>query len=188
MTQNTLQVDGHRRQEVSVPGSVPHVASARLAALGITLPEPVSPSKLFSPAQLHDGIVRTSGQVPVRNGVPIALGAVGTVVSFEIAQECARQCVLNALAAIYAEIGDLDRIKGFIKLTVFVASGEGFFGQPAVADAASAFLIDVLGPAAGMHTRTAVGVVSLPRNVPVEVEVAASVTPVRATSESNPTQ
>ena len=149
--------------------------SARLAELAVALPEVVRPSALFAPALAHDGMVTTSGQVPVREGVLVAEGAVGREVDVPTAQECARQCVLNALAAVADQIGDLDQIDAITRMLVFVASAPGFHGQPAVADAASTLLAEIFQER-GNHPRSAVGVAGLPRRAPVEIELTVAFT------------
>jgi enamine deaminase RidA (YjgF/YER057c/UK114 family) len=83
---------------------------------------------------------------------------------------CAQQCALNAIAAVKAEVGDLDAVKRVVKVVCFVASDPAFTGQPQVANGAS----DLLGKAfgeAGVHARSAVGVAVLPLDAPVEVEI-----------------
>lgn len=143
-----------------------------LALLGLQLPEVVRPSKLFVPALADRGVVVTSGQVPVVNGELVAVGAVGAEVDIKTAEECARCCLLNALAAIHETVGDLDSVDGFTSMTVYVASAPDFSEQAVVANAASELLLGLFGPR-GRHTRSAVGVVALPRRSPVEVELAA---------------
>lgn len=143
----------------------------RLAQLNLTLPEPVRPIASYVPAVRPAGgqLVYVSGQVPLRNGTLMAAGTVPGSVSIEQAQECARQCVLNALAALEAEIGDLARLRRVVRLGVFVACEHGFSDHPKVANGASDLLVALLGDA-GKHARAAVGCPSLPLNAPVEVE------------------
>jgi enamine deaminase RidA (YjgF/YER057c/UK114 family) len=88
----------------------------------------------------------------------------------------ARRCVLQALAALNAELGSLDRIRRIVKLSVFVRGAPGFAEQPAVANGASDLLIEVFGEA-GRHARAAVGVAELPLGAPVEVALVAEVEP-----------
>jgi enamine deaminase RidA (YjgF/YER057c/UK114 family) len=95
----------------------------------------------------------------------------GNGLSVEQANQAARQCVLNALAALKAELDSLAAITQVVKVTVFVASNDGFDQQPQVANGASHTLTDVLGDTIGRHARSAVGVAMLPLNAPVEVEV-----------------
>lgn len=162
-----------------MPNLTASTVSSRLVELGLSLPDAVRPSRLFSPALAHNGIVTTSGQVPVRNGELVAAGTVGALVDLAAAQECARQCVLNALAAVAEEIGELDQVDAITRMVVYVASAPGFHDQPAVADAASVLLADIFG-ARGIHARSAVGVAALPRRAPVEIELTVAYTPVEA--------
>ena len=99
----------------------------------------------------------------------LATGTVPEEVSVEEAQKLARQCVLNGLAVLTAEAGSIDRVKRVVRVGCFVASAPGFGGQPEVANGASDLLCEIFGQA-GQHARAAVGAVSLPLNVPVEIE------------------
>ena len=100
----------------------------------------------------------------------MSTGKVPTQVSIENAQNAARQCVLNGLAALKAELdGDLTRLLRVVRIGVFVQSSDDFYGQPQVANGASELLNDILGES-GRHVRAAVGVNALPLNAPVEVE------------------
>lgn len=142
----------------------------RLDELGITLPAVVPPVASYVPAVSANGFVYTSGQLPMVDGAMPHLGKVGGEVSAEDAQADARQCALNGLAAIAAEIGSLDRITRIVKVVGFVASAEGFQGQPGVVNGASDVLGEIFGDA-GKHARSAVGVAELPLGAPVEVEL-----------------
>lgn len=142
----------------------------RLAELGIALPAVVPPVASYVPAVSHGGLVFTSGQLPMVDGAMPHLGKVGGEVSPEDAKADARQCALNALAAIEAEIGSLDRVTRIVKVVGFVASAEGFQGQPGVINGASDVLGEIFGDA-GKHARSAVGVAELPLGAPVEVEL-----------------
>ncbi|GEB23868.1 hypothetical protein BAU01nite_26010 [Brevibacterium aurantiacum] len=106
----------------------------------------------------------------MQNGQPIHTGKVGAEVSLEDAQAAARQCTLNALAAIRAITGELSAIKGIVKVTGFVASAPDFTAQPQVINGASELLGEVFGDV-GVHARSAVGVAVLPLDVPVEIEM-----------------
>lgn len=146
----------------------------RLAELGLTLPDVVPPVAAYVPAARSGGLVFTAGQLPMRDGQLIATGSVGGAVTPEQAYDCARQCALNALAAVKAEVGDLGSVKRVVKAVVFVASTPDFTGQPGVANGASELLGDVFGDA-GRHARSAVGVAVLPLDAPVEVELVVEV-------------
>ena len=142
----------------------------RLAELGLAVPEVAKPVAAYVPAVRSGNHVFTSGQLPMRDGTLMTTGKVGGEITAEEAFECARQCALNALAAIRAEIGELSRIKRIVKVVAFVASTPDFTGQPGVANGASELFGDVFGDA-GRHARSAVGVPVLPLDSPVEVEL-----------------
>lgn len=146
----------------------------RLAELGLRLPDVPRPVAAYLPAVRTGNLVYTSGQLPLRDGALIAAGKVGGEVSPETAVECARQCALNALAVVRAEIGDLTQVKRIVKVVAFIASTPDFTGQPQVANGASELLGHVFG-AAGTHARSAVGVPVLPLDAPVEVELVVEV-------------
>jgi enamine deaminase RidA (YjgF/YER057c/UK114 family) len=141
----------------------------RLAAKGLAVPEVAAPVAAYVPAVRTGSYVFTSGQLPMRSGELIATGKVGTTVSPEQAVECARQCALNALAAIRAEV-PLERVVRVVKLVVFISSAPDFLGQPQVANGASDLVGEAFGEA-GRHARSAVGVPVLPLDAPVEVEM-----------------
>ena len=144
--------------------------TARLAELGLAIPEVVPPVAAYVPAVVTGRYVYTSGQLPMRDGEMIAVGLVGADVDPDVAKDCARQCAINALAAAQSVIGSLDRVTRVVKVVGFVASAPGFTGQPAVVNGASEILLDIFGDA-GRHARSAVGVSGLPINAPVEVEM-----------------
>jgi enamine deaminase RidA (YjgF/YER057c/UK114 family) len=148
-------------------------AYARLAELGLTLPSVVPPLASYVPAVQSGNYVYVSGQLPMVDGKLPYVGKVGADVTVEQGAELARYCALNALAAIDALVG-LGRLVKIVKLTGFVASAEGFTGQPAVVNGASNLFGDVLGEI-GRHARSAVGVSELPLGAPVEVEVIAEI-------------
>jgi enamine deaminase RidA (YjgF/YER057c/UK114 family) len=139
-------------------------AVARLAELGIELPEVPAPAGAYVPAVRTGNLVYTSGQV-ARDWS----GKVGAEVSEADAKTAARSCALNALAAVDALVG-LDSVVRVVKVLGFVASAPGFTGQPGVINGASELLGEVFGEA-GAHARSAVGVAELPFGVPVEVEL-----------------
>ena len=146
----------------------------RLAELGLSVPEVPTPVAAYIPALRSGHHVFTSGQLPMRDGQLIATGKVGGEVSQELAVECARQCALNALAAVRAETGDLSAVTRIVKVVVFVASTPDFTAQPQVANGVSELLGEVFGDL-GRHARSAVGVSVLPLDAPVEVELVVEV-------------
>jgi enamine deaminase RidA (YjgF/YER057c/UK114 family) len=147
----------------------------RLKELGLTLPSVVPPVAAYVPALRSGDHVWTSGQLPMVDGQLPASGKVGGMVTPEQAQDMARTCALNALAAIDALVG-LDNVVRVVKVVGFVASVPDFTGQPGVVNGASELLGEVFGDA-GRHARSAVGVAVLPLDAPVEVEVVVQVQP-----------
>jgi enamine deaminase RidA (YjgF/YER057c/UK114 family) len=145
----------------------------RLAELGLALPDVVPPVAAYVPAVRNGSLVWTSGQLPMVGGQLTGTGLVGGDVTAEEAKDLARTCALNALAAI-ASVADLDSVVRVVKVVGFVASADGFYGQPGVINGASELLGEVFGEA-GRHARSAVGVAVLPLNAPVEVEVVVEV-------------
>jgi enamine deaminase RidA (YjgF/YER057c/UK114 family) len=150
--------------------------TARLRDLGLELPPVPSPAGSYVPARQAGPLVFTAGQLPFRDGELYTTGKVGEAVTPEEAQEAARLCALNALAAAAERAGGLDNLRDVVKVTGFVASAPGFNGQPGVLNGASELLGEVFGDA-GLHARSAVGVSELPLDSPVEVEIVVSLDP-----------
>lgn len=144
--------------------------SERLAELGLTLPQVVPPLAAYQPTARTGNLVYTAGQLPAKDGEMLATGKLGDAVTSDEGYACARQCALNGLAAVAAEVGSLDAIARVVKVVVFVASTPDFTAQPQVANGASELLGEIFGDA-GKHARSAVGVTVLPLDVPVEVEL-----------------
>ena len=142
----------------------------RLSGLGLSVPEVAKPVAAYVPALVSGDLVFTSGQLPMKDGELMVTGKVGGEVSPEEATACARQCALNAIAAVKSVVGDLDRVAQVVKVVAFIASTPDFTGQPQVANGASELLGEVFGDA-GQHARSAVGVPVLPLDSPVEVEI-----------------
>ena len=123
---------------------------------------------------VHNGVARTSGQLPRIDGKLTCLGLLGDDVSVEQGRQAAAVCALNALSVLKQALGSLDLVERVLTVTGFVASAPGFTEQPAVVDGASQILSDVFG-ASGRHTRSAIGVAALPRGGAVEIEVTVAV-------------
>lgn len=147
--------------------------SARLAELGVELPAVPAPAGAYVPAVRTGNLVYTAGQVPLVSGALAAAGKVGAEISVEEAKAHARTCALNALAAVHDLVG-IDAVVRIVKVVGFVASADGFTGQPGVINGASELLGEVFGEA-GRHARSAVGVAELPLGAPVEVELVVEV-------------
>jgi len=142
---------------------------ARLAELGIILPDAPAPAANYVPFVTVGDLLHVSGQIS--NG-PAGLikGRLGEGMSVEEGAAAARTCALSLLAQVKAACGgDLDRLVRVVKLTGFVASAPHFADQPKVVNGASDLMVAVLGEA-GRHARSAVGVAALPLGVAVEVE------------------
>ncbi|SDK67201.1 Enamine deaminase RidA, house cleaning of reactive enamine intermediates, YjgF/YER057c/UK114 family [Nocardioides sp. YR527] len=156
---------GPRRSNTAVPPP-----AAVLAELGLPVGEVVPPVTAHVPAVRAGAFVFTSGQLPIREGELLATGSVGDTLGVADGQACAQWCVLNALAAIKSEIGDLAQVKRVVKVVVYVASGALFTDQALVANGASELLGRLFGDI-GQHARSAIGVSALPMDAPVELEL-----------------
>ncbi len=143
-------------------------ASQRLAELGIELPAPPAAAGSYVPTARSGSLLFTAGQLPFVDGVLPLTGRVGAEVSPEDAKALARTAGINLLATVDAAVG-LDAVVRVVKVVGFVASAEGFTGQPGVINGVSDLLAQVFGEA-GRHARSAVGVAELPLGAPVEVE------------------
>ena len=148
--------------------------SEALRRAGWTLPAPPAPVGSYVPAVRAGGLIWVSGQGALVEGRVLHPGRVPDPVSLEQAQEAARRATLQALSAAAEAAGGLDRIRRIVRVTVYVASAPSFVRQHEIANAASELLIAVFGEA-GRPSRVAVGVVALPRDFPVEVDLVAAV-------------
>lgn len=144
--------------------------SDRLAQLGLSLPDVARPLAAYVPAVRSGDLVWTSGQLPTVDGKLAVTGKLGAEVSQEDGARLAATCALNGLAAVAAELGDLDAVERVVKVVGYVASDPSFHDQPAVVNGASELLGEIFGDA-GRHARSAVGVAVLPLDAPVEVEL-----------------
>lgn len=141
---------------------------ARLLRTGLTLPA-IGPSPgSFLPFTRAGRLLYISGQVPIGPDGPIT-GQVGDTVTESAARECAQLVTLRIVAVIRMALGSLDRVERIVKVNGYVNAVAGFGRQPAVLDGCSELLVEIFGER-GRHARAAVGVASLPFNVPVEIE------------------
>jgi enamine deaminase RidA (YjgF/YER057c/UK114 family) len=141
----------------------------RLAQIGVTLPTAAAPAANYVPFMISGPLLYTSGQLPLSAGKIAVSGLLGRDTDLTAGKEAARLCAINILAQAKAALGDLERIKRLVKITVFVASAPGFNEQHLVANGASDFLVEAIGER-GKHARSAVGVAELPLNASVEIE------------------
>ena len=146
----------------------------RLATLGLELPVLTPPLAAYVPAVRTGSYVYTAGQLPMVDGALPMTGKVGAGVSVAEAAGLARICALNALAAVASVTGGLSAVRRIVKVVGFVSSAPDFTQQAQVINGASELLLEVFGEA-GKHARSAVGMVVLPLDTPVEVELIAEV-------------
>ena len=142
---------------------------ARLAALAIALPPPPKPVGAYVGAVVARNLVFIAGHGPRRPDGGHLTGKVPTEVSIEEAVEAARLCGLNILSSLRAAIGDLDRVERFVKVLGMVNAAPDFKHHPRVIDGFSTLMIDIFGESARC-ARSAVGMSSLPFQIPVEIE------------------
>ena len=148
----------------------------RLRELGIELPPPPRPAGTYLPVVLDGNRAWVSGQIVTEGGSVVRPGLVDRDVPADVARDLARRAALQALSALTAELGTLDRVVRFLRVTVYVASSPGFGRQHEVANGATDLLVQLFGDA-GRPARAAVGVAGLPLNAPVEVEFLAETVP-----------
>jgi len=141
----------------------------RFRAAGINLVAPPAPQGSYAPLVVAGSTVYVSGTLPFVDGALEATGIVGDTVTLEAAQRAARQCMINMFARLATDLGDLTRITQWVRLAGFVASTPEFTQQSTVLNAASDLVKELFGDT-GIHTRSAVGVSSLPLGTPVEIE------------------
>ena len=143
---------------------------ARLARLGLKLPDAPAPAANYVPFSIARGLVFIAGQAPVVDGKYQSVGRVGAEVTLEAAQAAARLCGLNILAQVKSAVaGDWSRVRRCVRICGYISSAPGFFDQPRVLDGCSDLMVQALGEA-GRHARSALGVAALRGNVPVVID------------------
>jgi enamine deaminase RidA (YjgF/YER057c/UK114 family) len=147
---------------------------AEAAALGYSFDGEIRVGGNYTPVVLDGNHIYVSGQIPRIDNTMVVTGRAGAETSLAQAQVAAKVCVMRALALLQRSLGTLERVQAIPRLTVYVQSADTFTLQSEVADGASEVLINVLG-SAGMHTRTSVGVLQLPKNATVEIDLIATV-------------
>ncbi|MBC8108958.1 MAG: RidA family protein [Anaerolineae bacterium] len=143
--------------------------SEKLKSLNIVLPVPPAAAGAYVPAKKVGNLIFVSGQIPMKDGKLTAAGQVPSRCSPDAAKAAAKQCVLNALAAVSSLPGGIDQITGVARVGAFINSDANFTQQPGIANGASEFLIELFGDA-GRHARAAIGTNTLPLDAAVEVE------------------
>ena len=142
----------------------------KLRELSIELPTPPSPAGSYIPVVTTGNLAFVSGQIPMREGKVVFEGKVPEQQSLESARDAAKICIINGLAQLKANLGSLDKIRKFVRISGFVNSSSNFTEQPKVINAASDLLVEIFGDMA-KHSRIAVGVASLPLNSTVEIDM-----------------
>jgi enamine deaminase RidA (YjgF/YER057c/UK114 family) len=143
---------------------------ARLEAMGLSLPSPPTAVANYVGLVRVDNIAFVSGHGPTQDGEHIYLGKLGQDVDVATGQKSAQLVMLNMLATLKAELGELDRIERVVKLLCMVNSAPDFAEQPVVANGASDLLVEIFGTERGKHARSAVGMGALPFRISVEIE------------------
>lgn len=144
---------------------------AKLAELGIVLGEPDPPVANYVRAVTSGNLVFLAGHGPTKlDGTGYVTGQIPTDLSIEEGYDAARLTAIALLTSLKAEIGDLSRVKRIVRVFGMVNAPAGFGDQPEVINGASDFLVEVFGDR-GRHARAAVGMISLPRNIAVEIEM-----------------
>ena len=142
----------------------------RLKELSIEIPKPPNPAGSYIPVISTGNLAFVSGQIPIKDGKMMFEGKVPEKQSLNSARNAAEICIINGLAQLKANLGSLDRITKFVRISGFVNSTPDFVEQPKVINAASDLLVAIFGDMA-KHSRIAVGVTSLPLNSTVEIDM-----------------
>jgi enamine deaminase RidA (YjgF/YER057c/UK114 family) len=155
----------------------------RLKELGIELAPATSPLANYVNAVRTGNLLYLAGKGPGLSGRPLPTGKVGRDLTVEQAYQHARDTGLNLIAVMKAELGDLDRVKRIVKVLGMVNATPEFGQQPEVINGCSDLFVEVFGDR-GRHARSAVGMGSLPRGIPVEIEVIVEVNSAPARSSA----
>ncbi len=142
----------------------------KLKELSIEIPTPPSPAGSYIPVVTTGNLAYVSGQIPMKEGKVVFEGKVPEIQSLDSARDAAKICIINGLAQLKANLGSLDKITKFVRISGFVNSSPNFTEQPKVINAASDLLVEIFGDMA-KHSRIAVGVSSLPLNSTVEIDL-----------------
>jgi len=142
----------------------------RLKELSIKIPTPPKPAGSYIPVVTTNNLAFVSGQIPIKEGKIVFEGKVPKEQSLDSAKDAAKICIINGLAQLKANLGSLDKITKFVRISGFVNSAPDFTEHPKVINAASDLLVEIFGDIA-KHSRIAVGVASLPLNSTVEIDM-----------------
>jgi len=159
------------------------IIEAKLRQMGLALPPAVVvPPKTrlpFAFVRVHGNRAFVSGHAPQTADGTIALpvGKVGRDVTLTQGYQAARLTALAVLGSLKRELGDLDRVVAWLRVFGMVNSAPGFTQQPAIVNGFSDLILELWGPEAGKHARSAVGMAELPFNIPVEIEAEVEIAP-----------
>ena len=145
-------------------------AEAKIAELNIELPPAPAPMGVYKPIVILNGVAYLSGHGPLRSDGTLILGRVGSEIDQQAGYDAARQTGLAMLATLRSALGSLDKVKRVVKVLGMVNSTAEFEQHPAVINGCSELFAEVFGEEAGVGARSAIGMGSLPGNIPVEVE------------------
>src|SRR5437879_10117819 len=148
----------------------------RLKEMGITLPTPPKPMAKYKPAVLIGNVLYVSGHGPAKGDPALMAGKLGAQLTLEQGKECAKLVGINILATVKSTLGSLDRVKRLVKTLGMVNATPEYRDQPFVINGFSEFMAQVFGDDAGVGARSAVGMGSLPGDIPVEIECIFEVT------------
>jgi enamine deaminase RidA (YjgF/YER057c/UK114 family) len=174
----TFELTEEHMQAPSGNKTVAHSPSSRLSDLGLLLPAPPTPLGAYVESSDSGNLLFLSGMLPVLNRKLAISGRLGDDLSVKEGQEAARIASLNTLAVAKEHLGDLDRLKKLVKLTVLMATTEQFVDHASVADGASNLFVQIFGEEAG-HVRLVYGVQSLPVGAPLIVDTVFEIEPLR---------
>jgi len=166
---------GFLRHSMVVPAygdekKAPREFEKRLKELGIELPPPAKPVAVYVPAVITGNLLFTSGHIPFgADGKPLP-GRIGQEMTVEQGAEIARTVGLSILTTVRQTLGSLDRVVRLVKATGMVNCTADISQQPKVVNGFSELMVQVFGEDAGKAARSAIGMISLPGNVPVEIE------------------
>ena len=158
--------------------------TSRVSELGLELPTPPTPLGAYVESSDTGNLLFLSGMLPIVDRKLTISGRLGENLSVKQGQEAARVASLNALAAAKQHLGDLDRLKKLVKLTVLMATTEQFVEHAPVADGASNLFVQIFGPETG-HVRLVYGVQSLPVGAPLVVDVIFEIEPKSKSAEAS---
>lgn len=142
----------------------------RFLSLGLVIPPAPPPAGVYKPCLQVGGLLHVSGHGPVLPDGSLMVGRVGRDLDADAGKAVARQVGLTILATLLGHLGDLGRIRRVTRVLGMVNATDDFLRHPHVINGCSELFVEIWGPDAGVGVRSAVGMGSLPGNIPVEIE------------------